>query len=248
VAITLGGITFDDANTTVRESYEEVGGRDARRIELTGLITGELSPTAIETQLDAIISASSSESYDAQLSLRPGRRLLVRRAKFAREVCRATNIGRFSLTLEAQNPFEEEIVNQTYTWNISSSGVTHLFQTGGNVYARPSFVFYPSADVVNPVLSDGTRRIAFSGVMKPGQMYLFDGPKQQALLGVQDLTCYTTGSFPRIQPGESTPSGSTPSGSTPSGSTPSGTTLTYTDDAASSHALTLFVYFPNRWW
>ena len=39
MAVTLGSVTFDDAHTTVREKLEEVGGRNERRITVSGAIT-----------------------------------------------------------------------------------------------------------------------------------------------------------------------------------------------------------------
>ena len=59
--ITLGSVTFDELNTTVREKQEEVGGRNERRITLSGLILGESSVTAIEAHLDAMLDAASLE-------------------------------------------------------------------------------------------------------------------------------------------------------------------------------------------
>lgn len=80
MAITLGNFTFDAAHTTIRERYEEVGGRDARRIEIAGLVVGQHSVADIEAQLDMILAAASDATSDAELSVRSGRRILVRRS------------------------------------------------------------------------------------------------------------------------------------------------------------------------
>ena len=41
MAIVLGSVTFDETHTTVRERFEEVGGRDARAIDISGVIVGD---------------------------------------------------------------------------------------------------------------------------------------------------------------------------------------------------------------
>ena len=86
MAITLGSVSLDEANTAVREDLEEVGGRNERRIRLTGSIVGENSVAAIHDRLDGILDAASVEDFSAELSLRAGRRMFVRRDKFRREV------------------------------------------------------------------------------------------------------------------------------------------------------------------
>ena len=40
MSITLGPVTFDDSTTAVKEKLEEVGGRDERRITISGIVTG----------------------------------------------------------------------------------------------------------------------------------------------------------------------------------------------------------------
>ena len=57
--------------------------RDARRIEIAGAVEDASSADELEARLDAILDAASGESYEAELRLRPGRRLLVRRANMA---------------------------------------------------------------------------------------------------------------------------------------------------------------------
>ena len=82
MAITLGPVTFDDAHTTAKEKLEEVGGRNERRVTVSGAIVGQNTVAAIEAQLDAILDAASVEDFSAELSLRSGRRLFVRRNEF----------------------------------------------------------------------------------------------------------------------------------------------------------------------
>src|SRR5690606_1988193 len=108
--ITLGNVTFDEANTTVREKLEEVGGRNERRITISGLVLGDSTPASIEARLDAILDAASLEDYTGELSLRPGRRLLVRRDAFKRELRPEELVGAFTLELSAREPFEEASV------------------------------------------------------------------------------------------------------------------------------------------
>ncbi len=85
MAITLNGLVLDDMLVSVREQHEEVGGRDARTIEIAGLIPDERSVAAIETRLDALLEAASAADYSAELSIRAGRRLMVRRTAFRPE-------------------------------------------------------------------------------------------------------------------------------------------------------------------
>jgi hypothetical protein len=124
MAITLGAVTLDEAHTTVQEKHEEVGGRDARRIVLTGLIAGESSVAAIEARLDAILDAASCDDPLAALSLRAGRRLWVQRTQFQREVARGPLAGSFTLELEAPDPFEESVAEHAVAWTISTQGAT----------------------------------------------------------------------------------------------------------------------------
>ena len=80
MAITLNGLVLDDLLTSVCEQHEEVGGRDARTVEISGLVLGESSLDAIETRLDAVLDAASAGDSSAALSVRSARRLTVRRA------------------------------------------------------------------------------------------------------------------------------------------------------------------------
>lgn len=228
MAITLGSVAFDETHTTVREKFEEVGGRDARRIEITGVIVGEHSVADVEAKLDAILDASSLETYEAALSVRAGRRMWVRRAKFRREVSRVTLTGAYELTLEAEDPFEESTTATSDEWPVTASGQTRPFTAGGNVFSIPTITLVATGTIINPSFSDGTRTLAFSGTVGDGETLVLDGGSGVATLEGSDVTPYTSGAFPRIAP--------------------EGTTLTYEDDAASSHTATVTVAFRDRWW
>lgn len=226
--ITLGSVTFDEADTTVREKLEEVGGRNERRITISGLVLGDSTPAAIETRLDAILDEASLEDYTGVLSLRAGRRLLVRRDAFKRELRLEELVGAFTLELSAREPFEESSAETTVNWTIAASGATLSMMPSGTMDARPIITLTATGTLVNPTLNDGTRTMAFSGTVPDGQALVFDAPAGKVRLAGADVTPYTTGEFPRL--------------------TPEGTTLTYTDSAGSSHTASATVRYRSRWW
>ncbi|MBI4556565.1 MAG: hypothetical protein HY706_03195 [Candidatus Hydrogenedentes bacterium] len=226
--ITLSDYTFDDANTTVREKHEEVGGRDARRIEIEGLVLGKTTVAAIEAELDAILDAASKEDFSAELSLRAGRRLWVRRDAFTREVSAAALVGSFELRLLAKDPFEESAQATSVVWSITASGATRAFSSGGNATTGPVITLVAAGEIVNPSFSDGVHLIGYSGIVADGATLVFDGALGEVRLDGDDVTPYSRGSFPEIAP--------------------DGTTLIYTDDAASSHTASVTVAFHDRWW
>jgi len=226
--ITLGSVTFDELNTTVREKLEEVGGRNERRITLTGLLLGESTVADIEARLDAMLDAASLEDYSGVLSLRAGRRLLVRRDAFKRELRPEELVGAFTLDLSARDPFEESIAETLLNWIIAASGATLNAAALGTMDAKPVITLTATGTLIDPAVSDGTRTIAFSGTVPNGQSLVLDAPAGKVTLAGADVTPYTTGDFPRIAP--------------------EGTTLTFTDATGSSHTATATVRFRSRWW
>ena len=228
MAITLGNVTFDRAHTTVREKHEEVGGRNARRIEITGLIVGKHSIEDIEAEFDAVLDAASADGYTAELSLREERRLWVQRTTFVRGVSRETLVGSFTLGLDARDPFEESTTLEAVPWSITASGATTSVASGGNVFSVPTITLAASGDVINPSFSDGTRTLTYWGTVEDGQTLVLDGPAAVVTLEGEDVTPYTTGVFPRIAP--------------------EGAVLTYSDDDSSSHTALVTVAFRDRWW
>ncbi len=228
MAVTLGSVTFDEANTTVREKLEEVGGRNERRITLTGLVLAESTPVAIEARLDAILDAASLEDYSGVLSLRAGRRLLVRRDSFKRELRPEELVGAFTLELVARDPFEESTAETLLNWTIAASGATLSVTALGSTDAQPVITLTASGTLIDPVLSDGMRMMTFTGTVGTGQALVFDAPLGRVTLAGADVTPYTTGEFPRLGP--------------------EGTTLTYTDASGSSHTAAATVRFRSRWW
>lgn len=226
--ITLGNVTFDEANTTVREKLEEVGGRNERRITLTGLVLGESAVADIEARLDAMLDAASLEDYSGVLSLRAGRRLLVRRDAFKRELRPEELVGAFTLDLSARDPFEESIAETLLNWTIAVSGATLAAAALGTMDARPVITLVATGTLIDPALSDGARTMAFSGTVQDGESLVFDAPAGKVMLEGADVTPYTTGDFPRIAP--------------------EGTTLSFTDATSSSHTATATVRFRSRWW
>ncbi len=228
MAITLGPVTFDDAHTTVREKLEEVGGRNERSIVVSGAIVGQSSVSAIEAQIDAILDAASVEDFSAELSLRSGRRLFVRRNQFSREVQSEALVGAFTLELEARDTFEESTSITTVNWTVTASGETQAASSAGTVYANPKISLLATGTIVDPSFSDGSRTISFSGTVQDGETLVLDAATVSATLEGSDVTPYTSGLFPRISP--------------------EGVTLTYVDDAGSSHTAQVTVTYRDRWW
>jgi hypothetical protein len=228
VPITLGSVAFDDKRTAVEEQMEEVGGRDARRIVLRGLVRGITSMEAVEARLDAIAEAASKSDYTAALSIRAGRRYWVRRARYKRAVSRLARFGTFELTLEARDPFEESCAETTAAWSIAESGATLPLATAGNAETLPVITLVATGDVVGPSLEDGVRRLTYNGTVEDGQTLVIDGPAQRLVLDGEDVTPYAQGGFPGIYP--------------------EGTTLRYEDDASSSHTAEAVVAYRDRWW
>lgn len=228
MAITLGSLTFEDDCTTVRERYAETGGRDARIVEISGAVLGEHTADAIEDRLDAVLAAASDADYGTALSLRPGRRLWVRRASFTRETAADRLVGSFELRLDARDPFEESSEENTITWAISASGVTQPVPVTGNAEALPVITLTASGNVVRPQFSDGVRMLLYDGVVQDGSVLMLDSAAGMATLDGEDVTAYTQGAFVRLAP-------------------PSAL-LTYTDDEASSHAAAVTVAYRDRWW
>lgn len=228
MSVTLGPITFDDAYTTVSDKLEEVGGRNERRIKVSGMIVGQNAVAAIESQIDAILDAASAEDYSAELSLRSGRRLWVRRNEFSREVKSESLVGAFTLELEAKDTFEESTSLTTVNWTITASGQTQAASSSGTVYAKPKLSLVASGTIVDPIFSDGTRTLSFSGTVQDSETLVLDAETSSAALEGVDVTPYTSGLFPQISP--------------------AGTTLTYTDDAGSSHTAQVTVTYRDRYW
>jgi hypothetical protein len=226
--VTLGAITLDDATTAFKEKLEEVGGRDERRITVSGLVTGFSAVPAIESRLDEILDAASLSDYTAELSLRPGRWLLVRRQSYRREVRADDLVGAFTLELGARNAFEESVDVTSLNWPIATSGATLNAASAGTLYARPVITLVASGTLIDPAFSDGERTLSFSGTVADAESLVIDALAGIVTLEGDDVTPYTAGEFPRIPP--------------------EGVTLTYTDDAASSHTATATVAFRDRWW
>lgn len=226
--ITLGSVTFDEANTAVREKLEEVGGRNERRITLSGLVLGESSVADIEARLDAMLDAASLEDYTGVLSLRAGRRLLVRRDAFKRELRPEELVGAFTLDLSARDPFEESLAETVVNWTIAASGATLNIAALGTMDARPVITLVAGGTLIDPVIGDGTRSMAFSGTVGDGQSLVFDAVAGRVTLQGVDVTPYTTDDFPRIAP--------------------EGTTLIFTDAVTSAHTAAATIRFRSRWW
>ncbi|MFP4502228.1 MAG: phage distal tail protein [Candidatus Hydrogenedentota bacterium] len=226
--IVLGDYTFDERTTAVAEKQEEVGGRDARAITLTGVFTGLETLEAAEAALDGVITAAGDGVSETFLSLRAGRRMRVRRTGFEREVVRQKRTATFKLTLEAANPYEEAEEQTSFAWNVTASDSTQVFTNAGNVYAQPVITFLATGALIAPAISDGTRTMHYTGTVNDGETLAFDAAAGRVTLDGLDVTPYTEGVFPRLAPGD--------------------TTLTYTDEPDSTHTAAITVAYRARWW
>ena len=228
MAILLGDYEFDAVHTAVSEKYEEVGGRDARVIQLRGLIEGTGDCAAVEAELDRILAAASGTAAETALSLRPGRRLWVRRMGFKREIMRETPAATFLLTLEAPVPFEESMECIETEWPISASGNALPLTNAGNAETPVHIALTAQDTLIDPGFRIGDRGIRYSGTLAAGDLLIFDAGRSLAWLNGDEVTPYTTGRFPRAAPGVNT--------------------LIYEDDEASVHLAQAVVLYRNRWW
>jgi hypothetical protein len=223
MSILLGPVALDETAVAVREQYEEVGGRETRTVLLEGVVSGD-----VDARLDALLAAASEAEYACTLSLRPGRRLWVRRLGFTREVLRERATGAFTLKLESRDPCEESDQERLDTWPIAASGATRLLCPGGNAPALPALLLVAAGTLVRPQVGDGARAIGYDGAVGPGDVLVFDSVHDRAFLNGEDVTPCTRGEFPRLHP--------------------QGTTLTYLDAPDSAHNATATISYRERWW
>lgn len=228
MSILLGDLAFDAARTAVSEKHAEIGGRDARLIQIKGVIDGLSSVDAVEAALDAILAAASERADDTPLVLRPGRCLWVRRAGFARDVRREPPGGAFTLQLEARNPYETAVDETVFSWSIGASGATAQAQTVGNAEAPLIIAMTALTPMENPAFSDGQRGIAYPGRIAAGETVVFNGTAGRVSWEGVDVTPYAEGHFPCVAPG--------------------GTVLTWTGLAEGSPCAEATVRFRDQWW
>lgn len=227
MSINVGGYQLDTAYTAVREEYEMVGGRQTRAIQITGLLRGTGNLTALVDALDGIAQAVS-ETVPTEIALRAGRRLFARRERFVRELSSHALVGHFVLELRADDAWEESAIEKEFEWEIGLSGATLDVTNDGNANAMPVINLEAESLLVTPAVGDGTRTLVYEGNVPNGATLVIDSVLRQVLLDDLDVTPYTSGDFPVLEPGL--------------------TTLEYTDDPASSHLVSATVRFRDRWW
>lgn len=225
--IVLGGLAFDENTTAVSEKQEEVGGRDARSVRISGVLAAQ-DVAGLEAAFDAIVAAAGDGESEAELCLRPGRRLLVRRTGVTREIARERRTGAFVLDLEARDPYESSRDVNVVAWDIAAAGNTLACAAAGNIHALPVITLAANGETAAPGFSDGARAIAYTGTLSTGEKLVFDAAAGRVTLDGEDVTPYTMGEFPRIAPG--------------------GTTLAYTDETPGSPAVSATVAWRDRWW
>ncbi len=223
--LSLDGLHFDARYTSVREAYEEVGGRDARTVHIEGVLQ-DSDADALEAALGAIMAAAS-DVHTVPLVLRPGRVLHVRRLAFRRERPRRGHTA-FRLDLEAPDPCEYANAETETPWAIAATGDLVGLTPAGNVWTPARVALFANGDLVAPAIGDGARTATYTETVPAGSLLTFDGATGRVTLDDEDVTPYVTGELPRIGPGPST--------------------LTYTGDAASSHDATGSVAYTDRWW
>lgn len=227
MSIDVGGYQLDNAYTAVREEYEVVGGRQTRAIQITGLLRGTGNLAGLIEALDGIAQAVS-ETVPTEIVLRAGRRLFARRERFAREVGSRALVGHFVLELRADDAWEESAVEKEFEWEIGLSGATLDLTNDGNAEAMPAIGLEAEGVLVTPAVGDGTRTLTYEGTVPNGATLIIDSVLRRVLLDDLDVTPYTSGDFPVLEPGL--------------------TTLEYTDDPASSHLVSATVRYRDRWW
>jgi hypothetical protein len=227
MGVMLGGYAFDAARIAVTEKHEEVGGRDARVIQIRGVVEAA-TPAAVEAALDAMLAAASNDDEQTALSLRAGRRLWVRRTGFTREVSADTGMGSYLLTFEARDPFEESVEETAVVWSITASGQTNVFSTMGSAETKPKIVFRASTALMSFQFSDGARSLSFVGAVGTMSEVVIDPDAGCVTIDGVDVTPYTTGEFPRISAG--------------------GRVLGFTCAPGSDIAVTASLYYRDRWW
>lgn len=226
MAITVGSYTFDERHTTVKESYERVGGKETRRIEITGICRGEADRDALDGVLDDLMAAASESGV--YVSLRAGRRILSQRESLERTLNEKHLVGQFVLVLRADTPYEESEAVVDTSWNISVSGEELAVSQLGNAPTFPVIALTTAGTVVSPRFSDGSRTILYDGVLEAGSLLILDGESGIVSVNGVDVTPYTIGDFPQVNP--------------------EGATLIYADEPISSHLLEGNVSVRSRWW
>lgn len=224
--ITLGPITFDETRVVVREKHEEIAGRTVRTVLLTVLLDQAFTPASLEARLDAIVAAVPCDGYTT-LSLRPGRRLHVRRLAVSRAIARARLTGALELKLESRDPTEEADTPRIEVWRTTVSGHSRTCPSGGNAPAFAHVTIVADAPLAEPAISDGARTITYHGAVAPFQSLVIDGETGAVVLDGEDVTPYTSGQPPRILPPQ--------------------TTLVFSDAEDSSHDATITLAYRDRW-
>jgi len=227
MAIQLNAIALDPRVTGVREQLEEVGGRRERRVTLSGIIEGIADPASVEAQLDAIVAAASQVDFDCALSLRPGRRLWVRRDQFVREVATRPVTGSYTLRLLARDPLEESVEEESAADNFSALPHGLPLEIGGNAPAPLRITLVADSELAAPSFSDGERTISYDGLVLEGHTMVVDAIEGRVWLEGEDVTPYMQGEFPRPAPGDATVT---------------------VDALGDAPAGSLVVAWRNRWW
>jgi hypothetical protein len=200
MAITLGAYSFGESVCSVQESVKEAGGRDGRRLVLKGVLEGLPSLAAIEAQLDAI-AAAASESAEVELRLRPGRVLMVKRTGFVRQVFRDALTASFERELEAPLAMEQAEEESIHEAVLEHAGPPMEIVAGGNTIALPVISLTPDLELVRPSVSMAGRTLLYDGVVIPGEVLIIDAVAGVVTVDGEDVTPYTEGDMPVLEPG-----------------------------------------------
>lgn len=226
MAITLGSYTFDEARTEAVQWIEEVGGREQRRVTLSGIVEGDSLADSVAARMLDVAAACSPDSYETPLYLRPERRLMVRRIAYKQTITGNPPLGSFEITLEAADRFEESVYVSQVTAYGAIDGVTRDLENQGAAPAPLTIQITPRDPILNPRVSDGVRTIAYEGTLPAGSVLVLDGESAAAHRDGEEAMPFVTGLFPLVAPAM--------------------TTVTfYADDAS---AADVQYTFRQRWW
>lgn len=201
MTIQLGSIPLDRSFVGVREQLEEVGGRGVRTVTLSGLIAQAPDRATLDLWLDAVIAEASRPDFGCALSVRPGRRLWVRRQQATREVRVDPLAGSFVLRLAAQDPLEESTDESVASLVFATLPANLGIAVGGSAPAQLRITVAAASPIEAPAVSDGTRTLAYEGIVPAGEALVFEGATGRATLAGENVTPYTQGLFPAPMPG-----------------------------------------------
>jgi hypothetical protein len=227
--VAIGDYAFPEHSTAVDVQSRFIDGTLKKIIRIDAIVLG--SGNAADFLANVEDLEGEVEKFDrgeANLSITPGRYHQGIRLGLQRTLDRESKFAAFEILLLTDDRFERSSELHEEDKTIAASGDTLALSQAGNVYAFPEIALTATGDLVYPVLSDGTRSLAYNGTIPAGSVLVIDADAKTAILnGDTNALPKITGSFPLLSPGD--------------------TTLTYTDNEESSHQGSLVVQFRDTW-